>query len=73
MLLDLDYLNRLEEMIDSGDLAFEFDNGDEDKRMRILEFLEKFMDLAEKADVLATKLIFKGSALEALAGIKDPE
>lgn len=73
MLLDLEYLNKLDEMIESGDLAFEFDNGDEDKRLLILEFLEKFMDLAEKADALATRLIFKGSALEMLAGVKEPE
>ncbi|MDK2956656.1 MAG: hypothetical protein PWQ57_2152 [Desulfovibrionales bacterium] len=69
MLLDLELLNKLEEYIASGDLAFEFEHGDEDKRYLILDFLEKLMDLAELADETATELIFKKGQLEALAGI----
>ena len=60
MLLDLDFLAKIEEFMDSGDLAFEFENGDEDKRQLILEFLEKFMDVAEKADALATAVFVMG-------------
>ena len=69
-LLDMSYLEKLEEFINSGDMAFEFDNGDEEKRFAILEFLEKFMDVAELADEHATKLIFKESYAELAAGEK---
>ncbi len=71
MLLDLDYLKKIEDFMDSGDLAFEFEHGDEDKRGLILDFLERFMDVAEKADALATKLIFKDGYMEMLAGDTD--
>lgn len=70
MLLDHEYLEKIEEYIKSGDLAFEFEHGDEDKRHQILDFLEKLMDVAELADETATKLIFKDGQLEALAGVK---
>ncbi|MCM0755384.1 hypothetical protein M7784_09010 [Desulfovibrio aminophilus] len=70
-MLDLEYLNKIESFMDSGDLAFEFENGDEDKRLLILEFLEKFMDVAEKADALATKLIFRDGYMELLSGNTD--
>ena len=59
-----------ENFFTSGDLAFEFEHGDEDKRMAILEYLEKLMDLSDIADELATRLIFKDGYLEALAGVK---
>ncbi|NJB69371.1 hypothetical protein GGQ74_003073 [Desulfobaculum xiamenense] len=68
-LLDMNYLEKLEEFLNSGDLAFEFENGDEDKRFAILEFLDKLMDVAEIADAQATKLIFKDGYLEALSGV----
>ena len=70
MLLDLTYLEKLEHFFTSGDLAFEFEHGEEEKRLAILEYLEKLMDLAEIADELATKLIFKDGYLEMLAGAK---
>ena len=70
MLLDIAYLEKLEEFIKSGDMAFEFEHGDEEKRHHILDFLEKLMDVAELADETATKLIFKDGQLEALAGVK---
>ncbi|WP_243544586.1 hypothetical protein [Pseudodesulfovibrio tunisiensis] len=66
-MIDTDYLNRLEEYFKSGDCQFEFDNGDEDRRYAILDFLERLMEVAEQADELATKLIFKGK-LDLLAG-----
>lgn len=67
-MLDMEYLEKLEKYIESGDLAFDFENCEEDKRFAILEFLEKLMDVAEMADEQATKLIFKGNQLEMLAG-----
>lgn len=68
-LLDFEYMKKLEEYMDSGDMAFEFENGEEEKRYEILEFLQKLMDVADKADEVATKLIFKESYLEQLTGV----
>ena len=59
-MLDFDYLDRLETYMDSGDMEFEFSNGEEGRRGEILDFLERLMDLSEKADQWATKLIFPG-------------
>ncbi|BBD07302.1 hypothetical protein [Desulfovibrio ferrophilus] len=70
-LLDITVLEKLEKFITSGDLAFEFEHADEDKRFEILDFLEKLMDVAELADEQATKLIFKEGYLEMLAGDSD--
>ncbi len=58
-MLDIDYLKRVEEYFESGDCKFEFENGEEDRRLLIIDFLERIMDLGETADELATKLIFK--------------
>ncbi|MBI5519421.1 MAG: hypothetical protein HY916_05120 [Desulfovibrio sp.] len=66
-MLDISYLDKLAEYFDSGDLAFDFEHGDEKRRQDILEYLERLMDLADQADELATKLIFKGGMLQALA------
>lgn len=67
-MLDMDYLNRLEQYFNSGDCKFEFENGEEERRLAILDFLEKLMDLGEIADELATKLIFKDGYAELLSG-----
>lgn len=67
-LMDITFLEKLEAFITSGDLAFEFEHGDEAKRYEILDFLEKLMDVAELADEQATKLIFKEGYMEMLAG-----
>ena len=67
-LIDMDYLSRLEEYFSSGDCEFEFENGEEEKRYEILDFLEKLMDVADQADALATKLIFKGQLDQMLGG-----
>jgi hypothetical protein len=37
----------------------------------MLDYLERIMDLAEKADEVATKLIFKNSQLGALLGTSE--
>ena len=67
-MLDIKDLEQLESFITSGDLEFEFENGDDEKRGALLDLLEKLMDVAELADETATKLIFKGNMLEVLAG-----
>lgn len=71
-MLDLPYLQRLEEYLTNNDCQFEFDNGNEEKRLEILDFLEKLMEVGEHADALATQLIFKGG-LGALAQGTTPE
>ncbi|WP_319470411.1 hypothetical protein [uncultured Pseudodesulfovibrio sp.] len=58
-MLDVAYLERVAHYFESGDCKFEFDNGEEDRKLLILDFLEHLMDLGEQADELATKLIFK--------------
>lgn len=67
-LLDINYLEKLEEYLKSGDLAFDFENAEEDKKFLILEFLEKLMDVAEMADEQATKLIFKDAYMQMATG-----
>ena len=69
-MLDSAELDALAEYFASGDLAFDFEHGDEERKQKILEFLEKLMDLADQADELATRLIFKGGMLQQLAGVK---
>lgn len=68
-MLDIAYLEKLEVYFTSGDLAFDFEHGDEERRYAILDFLEKLMDLSEMADDLATKLIFKDGFMQQLAGV----
>lgn len=58
-MLDIDYLKRVEEYFKDGDCKFEFENGEEERRLEIIDFLEHLMELGEQADELATKLIFK--------------
>lgn len=70
-MLDPAHLDKLAEYFASGDLAFDFEHGDEERRQAILEYLEKLMDLADQADELATKLIFKGGLLQGLAQTSD--
>lgn len=67
-LLDAAYLEKLRAYMESGDLAFDFENaGDEDKGA-ILDFLESLMDLADLADATATRLIFKDTYADAAMG-----
>lgn len=58
-MLDIDYLERVAHYFESGDCKFEFENGEEERRLLIIDFLEHLMELGEQADELATKLIFK--------------
>lgn len=69
-MLDTATLDKIADYFNSGDLEFDFEHGDEARRQMILEYLEKLMDLADQADELATKLIFKGGMLQALSGVK---
>jgi hypothetical protein len=60
------YLDELAEYMTSGELEEDFKWSSPERREEILEFLEKFMDVAEIADKTATELIFKGSMLSGL-------
>lgn len=68
-MLNLTYLEELEEYMRSGRMEDDFLWSAEGRRHEMLEFLEKLMDLAELADETATKMIFRGSQLGNLAGI----
>lgn len=70
-MLNLSYLEELEEYLKSGRMEEDFQWSAEERRHEMLEFLEKLMDVAELADEAATRMIFKGS-LGTLAGVKNP-
>ena len=63
-------LEEIETYLASGELADHWEYSEDDRRYEMLDFLEKLIELGELADELATKLIFKNSYLEALAGVK---
>ncbi len=67
-MVNMKYLEELEEYMKSGNLEEDFKWSTEERRQELLEFLEKLMDLGELADATATAVIFKGSQLGALFG-----
>ncbi|MGJ3522467.1 hypothetical protein ACR4XJ_05475 [Nitratidesulfovibrio sp. D1] len=67
-MLNMKYLDELEEYLTSERLEDEFEYSPEERRHEILEFLERLMDVADKADAAATRLIFRKSQLGALMG-----
>lgn len=70
-MLPMDSLREIEALLSSGQLVHDFQDGCENDRFLILEFLEKLMDLGEAADVTATEAIFKGSYLEMTVAARD--
>ncbi|MFW6235273.1 MAG: hypothetical protein ACOC24_00670 [Desulfovibrionales bacterium] len=54
------------EHIRSGALEQDFEYSEEERRLEILDFLEKLMDLGDAANEAATTMIFKNSQLGAL-------
>lgn len=72
-MLNMKYLEELEEYMNSGNLEEDFKWSAEERRQELLEFLEKLMDLGELADKTATTVIFKGSQLGALMGTPTSE
>jgi len=69
-LIDTAYLEKLRAYMESGDLAFDFDNASEADKGVILDFLETLMDLSDLADATATQVIFKKDYLDAALGVK---
>ena len=53
------YLLELEEYLSSGKLVEDFKWSPEERRMEVLGFLEKLMELGELADQNATRIIFR--------------
>lgn len=62
-MLNEKYLKELEEYLKSGNLEEDFEYSSEERRIEILDYLERLMDLAELADETATRLIFKKTKL----------
>lgn len=59
-MLTIKELNAFEEYLKSGELEKNFKLAGEMERGEILELLEKLMDVADVADEVATRLIFRG-------------
>lgn len=57
--LNYSYLVELEEYLKSGYFPEDFLHSPEDRRLEMLNFLEKLMDVGELADEVATKIIFR--------------
>lgn len=57
--LNYSYLTELEGYLSSGEFTEDFQYSPEERRLEMLEFLEKLMDLGELADETATKIIFR--------------
>lgn len=60
MEFDINDLTRIQDYLASGKLEAEFRDMGEFEKGRILEFLEKLMDLGELSDEVATRLIYRG-------------
>ncbi len=60
-MLTMNDLKEFERRMTSGALEDEFKYAPEERRIEILELLEKIMDVADIADETATRLIFRGS------------
>lgn len=57
--LNIQYLNEIEEYLKSGYYQEDFFFSEEERRLEMLGFLEKLMELGELADEVATKIIFR--------------
>ena len=66
---DLKYLEEVEQALASGRIEKDFKYGSQAKKEEILDFLQRLMDLADAADEVATRIIFKDSYLGVLAGV----
>ena len=67
-MLNMKYLEELEEYIKSGNMEEDFKWSGEERRQDIIVFHVKLMDLGEHADATATSVIFKGSQLGIMFG-----
>lgn len=70
-MLNTQFLDQLEEYMTSGRMEDDFEYSPEERRLEILNFLERLMDVSDIADETATKLIFKNSQFGSMMGLKD--
>jgi hypothetical protein len=57
--LKFDYLKELDDTLRSGEFQDFFMYSGEERRLEMLEFLERLMELGELADEVATRIIFR--------------
>lgn len=59
-MIRMEELEELQKYLESTQIEDDFRFGSEKERITLLELLEKIMDLGDRADEVATRLIFKG-------------
>lgn len=57
--LNYQYLESLEDYLKSGRFTEDFMYSPEERRLEMLQFMEKLMDLGELSDEVATRIIFR--------------
>lgn len=62
-MLDYKCIEKLQEYFASGNLEEDFQWSAESRRLEILEFLEKVIELGELADEKASAIIYKGMGM----------
>ena len=67
-MLNENFLTELEDYLQSGKMEDDFEYSEEERRLEMLDYLERLMDLAEVADEVASRLIFKNTQLEQMLG-----
>ena len=61
-MIDFEHIDKVREYIESGKLEEDFADGSQNKKYKILEFLEALMDTAELADDLLQWRFLSGVA-----------
>ena len=59
-MLTIEELDEFEQALKSGRIEADFEFGNEQQRYDILELLQKLMDVADTADEVASKIIYRG-------------
>ena len=59
-MLTIKELDEFEQALKSGRIEADFEFGNEQQRYDILELLQKLMDVADTADEVASKIIYRG-------------
>lgn len=70
-MLTIKDLQEFAEKLGSGELEREFDRAGENGRHEILELLEKLMDVADLANVVASSIIYRGLKLPETRASRD--
>lgn len=58
-MINMEYLEKVEAWIRSGDLEADFGFSPDERRFEMLEFLEKLIEIGEMADAAATRILMK--------------